>query len=258
MNTWILVFFIAAGTLFAQADEFRTVENKAFGVGEKLTFEVKYGFVTAGIAYMEIPREKSIAGRDVLQVKFSVNSLPSFDWFYRVRTRYESYVDKLGIFSWRFEQHIREGDFKADFSAFFDQRRHIARTSGGEGDYEVPPQIHDIISAFYFARTKDYSDMKEGDTFVLQNFHDKELHDLIVVFKGRETVSVAAGTFDTFILEPLVEEGGLFKSEGSILVWMTDDDLKVPVKVSTKVIIGSIDAELTEYKGLMSDFTSKH
>ena len=55
----------------------------------------------------------------------------------------------------------------------------------------------------------------------------------------------------------MVREGGLFKSEGSIVVWLTDDELKIPVKVKTKVLIGSIDAELSGYSGLAGKLTSK-
>jgi hypothetical protein len=83
------------------------------------------------------------------------------------------------------------------------------------------------------------------------------VHQLDVVFRGRERISVAAGKFDCVILEPLVRKGGLFKNEGSIYVWLTDDDIKMPVKVKTKVVIGSIDAELTKYEGLAGKLTSK-
>ena len=52
-------------------------------------------------------------------------------------------------------------------------------------------------------------------------------------------------------------EGGLFKNEGNIIIWLSDDELKIPVKVKTKVVIGSIDAELTAYEGLRSRNLSK-
>ena len=99
--------------------------------------------------------------------------------------------------------------------------------------------------------------MKEGDKVHLENFYKDKVYPLDVVFLGKERVSVSAGTFDCIILEPKVREGGLFKSEGSIIVWLTDDELKVPVKVKTKVLIGSIDAELTGYEGLAGELTSK-
>jgi len=239
----------------AQKIEFRKIENKAFKVGEKLRFDVTYGFVTAGIAEFAITKMSKIAGRDVMNVSFNVNSVPAFDPFYKVRDHYETYIDAEGIFPWRFEQHIREGGYSRDFSAFFDQRKGNAKTS--EGSYQIPKYVNDIVSAFYLARTFDYSKMKEGDRIHLENFYKDKVYPLDVVFRGRERVSVSAGKFDCIILEPMVQEGGLFKSEGSLIVWLTDDELKIPVKVKTKIIIGSIDAELTSYEGLAGKLTSK-
>ena len=236
-------------------DEFRKIDNVAFKVGEKLTFDVRYGFVTAGIASFSIPQMKKISGREAYFVTFEVNTVPSFDWIYKVRDRYVTYIDKEALFPWRFEQHIREGGYSRDFSAFFDQRKGKAKTS--EGEYDIPKYVNDIVSAFYLARTFDYSDLKVDDRFHLQNFYKDKVYDLDVRYVGRETVDVPAGKFDCIIVEPLVQEGGLFKSEGSVLVWLTNDKIKMPVKVKTKVVIGSIDADLTKYEGLAGELESK-
>lgn len=250
----VILFSLA---VFANDDKdgFRKMENKAFKEGEKLTFDVKYGFVTAGIATMQIPSIKRISGRDAYHVTFEVNTVPSFDLFYKVRDRYETYIDVEGLFPWRFEQHIREGKYSRDFAAFFDQRRGKAKTS--EGVYDIPLYVHDIVSAFYFARTLDYSGMKIGDRINLQNFYKDKVHDLDVKYHGKETITVPAGRFDCIIVEPLVREGGLFKNEGNIIVWLTDDDIKMPVRVKTKVIVGAIDADLTSYEGLKGPLKSK-
>jgi hypothetical protein len=251
---FILIFFVAAflaGQLKAtgpSGDEFRKIENHAFKEGERLTFAVKYGFVTAGTAVMSVPGVKKISGRDVYHITFEVNSVPSFDWIYKVRDRYETYVDVQGLFPWRFEQHIREGKYTRDFSAYFDHRKLKAKTS--EGEYTIPRYVNDIVSAFYFARTYDYSKMRPGDIMKLYNFYKDKVYDLDVRYVGKERISVSAGTFDCVIVEPIIKEGGLFKTEGSILIWLSNDELRIPVKVKTKIIIGSIDAELTSYQGL--------
>jgi hypothetical protein len=237
------------------SNEIRKHENKAFKEGEKLTFDINYGFITAGVATMSIPRIKRISGRNAYYVTFEVNSVPSFNWLYKVRDRYETYIDVEGIFPWRFEQHIREGGYVRDFAAFFDQRKGIAKTSNGE--YEIPYYANDILSAFYYTRTLDFSGMKEGDKFRLQNFFKDKVYDLNVVFRGRETVEVPAGKFDCVVIEPLVKEGGLFKHDGDIIIWLTDDNLKVPVKVRTKIIIGYVEAMLTSYQGLAGELTAK-
>lgn len=250
-----VILFSAAVTTINSQDNFRKMENKAFKEGEKLTFDVKYGFVTAGIATMQVPSIKRISGRDAYHVTFEVNTVPSFDLFYRVRDRYETYIDVEGLFPWRFEQHIREGSYSRDFAAFFDQRRGKAKTS--EGSYDIPKYVHDIVSAFYFARTLDYSGMQVGDRINLKNFYKDKVHDLDVKYHGKETITVPAGRFDCIIVEPLVREGGLFKSEGNIIVWLTDDDIKMPVRVKTKVIVGAIDADLTSYEGLRGPLKSR-
>ncbi|MDA3860382.1 MAG: DUF3108 domain-containing protein [Melioribacteraceae bacterium] len=251
MKQIYLIILIATINAFAQSSDFRTIENNAFTVGEKLTFNVKYGFVTAGEAVMEIPKIKRIAGREVYHVTFKVNSLPSFDAFYKVRDRYETYIDVEALFPWRFEQHVREGGFSMDFAAFFDHRKGIAKTS--KDSYEIPPNVNDIVSTFYYARTLDYSNLDVGDKFELHNFYKKQVYPLDVIYKGKETVEVEAGTFDCIMVEPVIVEGGLFKTEGRIIIWLTDDDLKIPVKVKTKILIGSIDAELSEYEGLLKN-----
>ncbi len=259
-NALILSLLFTSTVLYAQdksksSGEFRKIENKAFKVREKLTFDVKYGFVTAGVATFEIPKIKKISGRDVYQVVFQVSSVPSFDWFFKVRDRYETYLDAEGMFPWRFEQHIREGKYSRDFSAFFDQRKGKAKTS--EGEYDIPKNVNDIVSAFYYVRTLDLSGLKKGQKIHLENFYKNKVYPLDVVYHGKEKVDVGAGTFECILVEPLVQEGGLFKSEGSILIWLSNDDLRLPVKVKTKVIIGSIDAELTKYEGLAGKLSSK-
>lgn len=258
LNIYILIILIIGIGVSLEAqkkDEFRKVENNAFRQGEKLTFDVKYGFVTAGIASFEIPAIKKMSGRDTYHVTFEVNTVPSFDGFFKVRDRYETYIDVEGIFPWRFEQHIREGKFSRDFSAFFDQRKGKAKTS--EGQYDIPIYVNDIVSAFFFARTLDYSGLKVGDKIPLKNFYKNKVYDLDVVYHGKETIEVKAGKFDCIIVEPLVQEGGLFKSEGSIMIWLTDDEAKIPVRVKTKVVVGAIDADLTGYQGVYGKLTSK-
>lgn len=231
------------------------ISNIAFGYGEKLSFDISYGFITAGEAFMSVQDTVTMQGRTAYKVVFEVNSLPAFSWIYKVRDRYETYIDAEGIFPWRFEQHIREGGYKRDFTADFDQRNHIARTS--EGNFTIPPFVHDIMSAFYYMRTQGYDNRRPGERIHLRNFYKDSSYALDVKYLGRQEVDVEAGTFKTIVLEPLVKEGGLFKSDGRIIVWLTDDDRKIPIKVSTKVVIGSIDVELREYSGLRGPVAAK-
>lgn len=257
--------FVRAEDSLKSGGNFRSIPQNAFTAGEKLNFEINYGFITAGNAIMEIsPVYQNINGRDAYDISVRINSSSSFEWVYKVEDLYKCYLDKDGLFPWRFEQHIHEGNFKKDFEAIFDHENGKVKAYTGdkdpkkfEGEYDIPMYVHDILSAFYFARTLDYSGMSNGQTVQLQNFYDDKVHPLNVKYLGKEEIDVPAGEFRCIKVEPMVVEGGLFKSEGSIIVWLTDDERKMPVLVKTKVLVGSMDVELTSYSGLAGPLNSK-
>ncbi len=228
-------------------DTLRKIPNTAYSSGEYLRFDVNYGFVNAGEAVMKIS-DTIYNGRKCHKIEFSVDSKPIFNWAYKVEDRYRTIVDAEGLFPWRFEQHIREGGYARDFIADFDQVRHIAKTS--DGDHIIPPYVHDIMSAFYFTRTIDFRDFKPGQKIHLQNFFKDSTYQLDVKFRGRQMIEVDAGKFNCIVIEPLAHEGGLFKGDGKVYIWLTDDDRKIPIKVSTKIVIGSIDSDLVEARGI--------
>lgn len=233
----------------------RYVQNDAFGFGEKLDYRVGYKFITAGRGSFEVmPNPVMKNGRPCYDIRFDVKSLESLEWIYQVRDRYRTVMDVGGMFPWEFEQHIREGGYKRDFTASFSQETNKATTT--EGTFEIPDYVHDVVSALFYVRTLNLAGMKKGEIIKLQNFFDRKTHELGVKVLGKQTIEVEAGKFRCIVVEPMIQEGGLFKSEGRILVWFSDDARKVPVKVSSKIPIGTVDAELTGYKGLRGPLQS--
>jgi hypothetical protein len=236
-------------------DNLRTINQTAFILGERLVYDIGYSFITAGEAVFSIPSVETMHGRECYQVLFTVNSTPTFSFFYKVDDRYETMLDKKGIFPWRFTQRIREGKYSNDFAAEFDQLNSIAKTNAGT--YPIPRYVHDVVSAMFYVRTLDYSKCRPGQKILLQNFFKDTTYQLAVKFLGYQQISVDAGKFNCVLVEPMIMEGGLFKSEGRIIIWMTNDERKIPVKVSTKVVVGSIDAELREYSGIHGPIKAK-
>ena len=251
----ILFAFICYFSDSADA-QIRKSPNNAFNYGERLDYKVGYSFIIAGNGYFQImPMVGKYNERRCYDIRFRVYSLESLKWIYQVDDAYRSLVDEEGIFPWMFQQRIREGKYQKDAKATFDQVNNMAYE--GDKSYKVPPYVHDIVSAFYYVRTQDIGKMKNGTIFYLENFYNKKSNKLGVKIHGRQTIQVEAGKFNTILIEPLVVDGGLFKSEGNIFIWVTDDEMKIPVKVSTKIVIGDVYAELTKYSGLCKKLTSK-
>jgi len=235
---------------------FRFLKNEAFGYGERFEYNVGYKFIIAGTGYLQIGNEPVTRyGRECYNVQFEVRSLKSLDWLYRVRDVYTTVMDVAGLFPWEFTQRIREGNYKRDSKAFFDQvnRKSLFQDS----IYEASEYIQDILSAFYYARTLDLGSMKKGNIFYLKNFFDGKTYDLGIKIHGKQTAEVDAGKFRCVVVEPLIVDGGLFKSDGSIFIWLTDDDRKMPVKVAAKIPIGFVEAKLTKYRGLRGPLKAK-
>lgn len=236
--------------------KFRQVRNKAFGFGEKLVYDVQYGFIKAGEGTMQIMKKPlNIKGRQAYDLRFSVKSAASLDLFYHVRDRYRSAIDVKGIFPWIFEQKIREGGYRHYFKAFFDQLGHKAYAN--KKKYKVPEYVNDVLSAFYYVRTLDLASMKPGHLIHLKNFWKDSTYTLSVRIHKRKIVEVPSGKFRCIVVEPVDMQGGLFRNIGNIYIYLTDDEVKMPVKVATKILIGEVSAQLTHYSGIKGTLKAK-
>jgi hypothetical protein len=98
-----------------------------------------------------------------------------------------------------------------------------------------------VLSAFYYIRTQP---LEVGDTLELAAVSGKKKYNLRVICHRRETIEVAAGKFRTLVVEPILKEDGLFKAKGKLTIWLTDDDAHLPVKMQSKIPVGSIKSEL--------------
>ena len=224
---------------------FRSIKNKAFDIGEKLTFVIRYGPIKAGNAIMSIPDTVHVRGVPCYHIVSEAFSNKFFSSFYRVHDVAESHTDMKGIFSWHFEKHLREGKYKADRYVDFDHFNHVAVR--GKDSLAVPPFVQDVLSALYFIRTQD---LVVGQPISVDNYSDNKLYPLEVKVHKKERKRVRAGEFDCVVVEPILKAAGIFEHKGQLWVWLTDDERRIPVMMKSKILIGSIIAELEKIEGV--------
>lgn len=215
-----------------------------FGPGEKMTFDITYGIVVAGEATLEIAGMTEYQGRQCYNIQSKTLSNRFFSSIYKVRDKIVSYIDAERLYSRYFYKRLREGDYKKTVEISFDHEAGLARYADGR-EFETVSGVQDVLSAFYYVRSLD---LEPGGEYSVPAHSSRKTYDLKVLVHGRERVEVPAGTFDCLIVEPIIEGEGLFKHEGKLTLYMTDDDRKVPVLIKTKVPVGTIDVELTEYR----------
>jgi hypothetical protein len=213
-----------------------------FGAGERFVFAVQYGLVTAGEATLEVRNIAEIQGTTCYRIVSDARTSDFFSKFFKVRDRYESYMDTTELYSLRYEKHVREGKFKRDEAVEFDQVAHLAVYP----DRTVPiaPRTQDVLSALYYVRTLQ---LQVGQAVALANHTDGKNYPLIVKVHGRERVTVDAGTFDCLVVEPILRGPAIFTQKGRLTVWVTDDTTRMPVLMKSKVMIGYVSAVLKEY-----------
>lgn len=230
--------------------DLRDIDQEAFDAGEYLRFRLHYGLIDAGEAELKIYRSaKKFEGRETLHVVGTGKTLGAFNWFYKVRDRYETYLDAESIAPWEFVRQIREGGYSKDENYRFYQDKAAVSTHKGD-TFKIPPFSQDMLSSFYFARTLDFSDAKHGDIFTIPTFVDEEEYPLQIKFLGREKLKSRTGTYRCLKFVPVVQEGRIFEKEEDMMVWITDDQNKIPVLAKAKVLVGSIKMELVEYDNL--------
>lgn len=224
--------------------------NTAFKQGEILSYRLHYGAINAGVAILEVkPELLEVSGRKVMHIVANGYTNGAADWFFKVRDRYETYMDKDAMVPWLFVRRVDEGGFK--FSQDYSFNHYTKKVDVGNGEkFDVPPSIQDMVSAFYAARSLDLSNAKPGDLFSLDCFVDKEIWPLKIKFIGRETIKTDIGKYKCLRFRPVVQKGRVFKHEEDLNVWISDDKNHIPMRVQANVIIGSIKMDITEAKNL--------
>jgi hypothetical protein len=221
----------------------RRVTNWAFGVGETLSYSIGWEKIVAGHGQMIVGDVIDSAGHLCYPIESHVRSTSFISTFYKVDDRITTLLDARQLYPLEYNKSIAEGRYRKNRHVSFDPERGLAVS--GDDTLAMPPYVHDDLSLLYFVRTMD---LVPGQDIELDIYGGKKLYRLTVKIVRKERIRVEAGMFSTIVVEPLLQAAGLFKHEGRVRVWLTDDRLHLPVLMKSKVVVGSIVAELEDYR----------
>jgi hypothetical protein len=220
------------------------VYGAPFKAGEKLVFSVSWSdIVKAGTATLSVPGVKVFNGHKVYHIISTASSGPQVSAFFYTRDRIDVYLDAQNYTIWKSEKHLVEGTYKNDEVIYFDP---VNRTAvRGVKTMRTLPNPRDALGGFYYCRSLD---LPVGSEITVNYADGKISKPIVVKVLRKEQVTVPAGTFDTIVIEPvLAETEGIFKQEGRIWIWVTDDEKKMPVILKSKIAIGDILVQLESY-----------
>lgn len=257
-----LFFFLllAPAALIAQ-DSIKYVDELPFQIGETAKYRVYYDSwltsgISAGTGHITIKdEERVINGRKTFHFEVIGRSAGLFSWFFKVDDRFDSYADQVTIVPYHFVRRTHEGSYKYEDEVDFDQVNHIAKSRRTEKP--IPPNVKDIVTAFYYMRTIDYSDAKINQEYLLDFYLDDSTYVSKIIYLGKEVVETSLGKFRCLKFKPMVAQGQTFQEPYPMVLWVTDDKNKAPVLGKSAVIVGSVKLELVKISGLKYSMDAK-
>lgn len=255
-------------TLILVANEFCFAQNNgcnidifSFKSGERIEFRGVYNWtfiwINAGDVVFTVS-DTIYNGHEAYYFCAKGWSLKEYDWFFKVRDKFESIVQKDGYKPLWFERNTSEGGFNV-FNRYIynysDSTVSIASQTSERAykieEKELPPCTFDLLSAIYYCRNLDFSNCKPDEIIPLSMVVDDEIFSLYIRYKGREIITSREGTkYNTIKFSIKLVEGTVFNAGEDMTVWITDDVNRVPVLVQAKILVGSVKALLKSASSL--------
>ncbi len=243
-----------------------STRNEVFQDGEEITYQIYYNWNFVWLSAGEVVFRVHDLG-DQYHLSVVGKTYPSYEWFFKVEDKYDSYIDKQTLLPKVSIRDVHEGGYRLYDKVVFNRDQQIARSLRGKTsetakwtEYPIEQCMHDVLSIIYFTRNLDFNAMEEGDRLPIKIFMDKETWPLEVEYKGKDRKKRVRGMgkFRTIQFSPEVIAGHIFNEGARMDVWVTDDKNRVPVLIESPVSVGSVKAVLKDYKGLKYEMTAAY
>ena len=223
-----------------------------FRVGEKVVFDISYFKVVAGQLTLQVMPFVEVNGVKSYHFRIHVKSNDFFSKMYAVDDVADTYVDFDQFRPFSHTIDVREAKQLASIRSVYDWNvskgsywhKKITKEKGEENKeyhWDLAPYSQNVVSAIFYLRNFTFKEKKK----VAFNMADEDKN---LIFRGevvrKEKLDTAIGEMNTVVVKPQFEVDGLFKPVGDILIWMTDDDRKLIVRIESKIRIGTLVAKL--------------
>lgn len=252
-----LTALLTLGIGKADNEGFCDIRNSCFKNGENVSFYVFYTlagiWVHAGTAKFVTTLE-SMNNKPVWHFTGTGETLSSYDWIYRVRDKYESYVDTSTMQPVKFVRNVDEGGYKKHENVSFNRAANTAIAK--DGVFKVPSCIQDVMSQVYYARNINFDKYKPDDKVTFDIFLDNQVYHMYIRYLGRETIKTRYGKFKCIKFKPLLLKSSIFEGGEKMTVWLSDDMNHLPVRIESAISVGSVKVDMMMYQNLRHPLTS--
>ncbi|VAX19778.1 hypothetical protein MNBD_NITROSPINAE02-2160 [hydrothermal vent metagenome] len=247
-------------TAFISASSGAAIARKGpvlpFKPGEHLVYDISWLGIIAGEAGLHVNRQFIHKGSDVFELSITSRTTGWLRDFYAVNDRTVSLFDINNLYSHRAVIRLREGSHRKDKIIEFDQKRltvsYKVNDKAAE-EFTITPNCQDPLSALFVLRTLK-GQINVGQSLSIPLFDSKKNYDLVVKVIKKERLKLPQGMVDTIMVIPKLKTDGVFLRKGSLYIWLTDDEFLTPVKIRSKIAVGSFLASLRTHRGVKINF----
>lgn len=243
--------------------------HSTYDSGETATYKIYYNWksmwMSAGTVNFKVANS-NLYNKSAYKITAEGKTFAKFDWFYKVRDYYETYVDPETKLPLKFVRNIKEGSYSQEnmYTFYHDKGEVLMNYYKRKGKLRsenvtdnISPCAQDLLSSIYYARCLDYSKMKVGDKLYLDLYLDGEIYPIYLKYLGKEVVDTDLGKFRCVKFSPTLLEGDVFKGNDEMVIYSTDDDNRVPLLIESPLTVGSVKCYLTNIGGLKYPMASK-
>jgi len=237
----------------------------SFQHGEELVYKIYYNLNFVWIPAGEVTFKVTDEGNSY-HLAAEGKSYSTYDWFFKVRDTYDTYVDKATLLPNVSIRDVHEGSYHLYDKVNFDQKTKTSSFARGPnrdkiehtGQVQMGDSMHDILSALYYTRTMQLEQLSEGQALPVKLMLDEEVYPLKVKYRGKEEKNVKGlGDFEALRFTPDLVAGHVFKEGAEMKVWASADQNRVPLAIESPVRLGSVKVVLKSWKGLKYEMTSR-
>ncbi len=241
------------------------VDNSAFQSGEELVYKIYYNLNFIWVPAGEVTFKIDDTGGQY-HLAATGRTYDSYEWFFKVRDSYDTYVDKATMLPSVSIREVNEGKYRLYDKVKYDQVGKKATFERGNNKYAIDKKgevslsesMHDVLSIVYYSRTLNYDNAQMGQEYPIKLMLDEEIYPLKYKFLGKENKKIRdQGTWSTIKFTPRVVSGNVFKEGTEMKIWASDDANKIPLMIESPVSVGSVKIVLKSWKGLKYDVTAK-
>lgn len=245
---WLLTVSVGAA-LALVAGSPAAAQERPFAPGEQLLLSLRYLGMNVGELKLGVGQPDVQEGQGVWPLRMEVRTKGIFNAMYGVDERITSFLDPLSGRCVGSDLDAKTGGDRTLENVRFVDGSVRVRKENKSGISEVtktaPDDARDIVSAIFHLRVLP---LLPGDTFSVPIFSPKKSWTLKGTVAKREKVKTPGGTFQTVAVRARTQFGGKLSSDRDLLVWFTDDERRLPVKLEADFAIGSMKAQLTRYQ----------